>query len=89
MTKVHPKIDYTLEASTKNAIMGDAFDEMYRHRARVYKINFVRGIFLGLGTFLGGTIIVALLVLLLSWLMSIAPENFHDFFQWIVDTLSR
>ena len=89
MSKIHRKADLVLEQSTKDAVMNDAFEEMYHRRGRVYRVNFVRGVFFGLGTFVGGTIVVALLIIILSWLMSIAPDSFRDFFQWIVDTLSK
>lgn len=42
------------------------FEGGYLNHWRVYRINFVRGIFFGLGTFLGGTVMVAILI----WLMS-------------------
>ena len=77
------------EWTAEEEMLNDLFYDFYRYRGRVYRINFFRGIFFGLGAFLGGTIIAALIVIILSWLMSIAPDNFHDFFQWIVNTLSK
>lgn len=77
------------ELSAEDAVLEDLFYDLYKNRGRIYRVNFARGIFFGLGTFLGGTIIIALLLTVLSWLMSIAPDNFHDFFQWIINTLSR
>lgn len=41
------------------------FYDLYRNRGSAYKVNFFRGIFFGLGTFLGGTVIVALVIFLL------------------------
>lgn len=43
------------------------FEGGYMSHWRVYRINFVRGIFFGLGTFLGGTILVTLLFWFLSF----------------------
>ena len=44
----------------------DLFEDYYAHRGQVYKMNFVRGIFFGIGSVLGGTVIVALLLWVLS-----------------------
>ena len=43
------------------------FDDMYINRRRVFYLNFVRGIFFGLGSVLGGTLVLAILVWVLSW----------------------
>lgn len=40
--------------------------DFHSSRAQVYKVNFFRGIFFGLGSVLGGTIVVALIVWLLA-----------------------
>ena len=42
-----------------------------RSRAEIYKMNFVRGIFFGLGSVIGGTLIVALILWLLSFFIDI------------------
>lgn len=47
------------------------FDDFYKDRARIYRLNFVRGIFFGLGSALGGTIVLALVVYLLSLFIGI------------------
>lgn len=72
----------------KRDLMDDLFNDYYRERWRIYKINFVRGIFFGLGTFIGGTVIIALVILLLGWLANTFPE-FSTFFQWLIQTLSK
>lgn len=42
------------------------FESGYANQWRVYKINFIRGVFFGLGVTLGGTIVVAFLIWFLS-----------------------
>lgn len=61
------------------------FEGGYINHWRVYKINFVRGIFFGLGVTLGGTILVALLV----WILSLFGEVpfIGDFVQAITDSI--
>lgn len=50
------------------AILEDLFDDYYERRRQIYFMNFFRGIFLGFGTVIGGTIVVALLVWVLATL---------------------
>lgn len=77
------------EISAEEAVLEDLFYDLYRNRGSIYKMNFFRGIFFGLGTFIGGTIVIALIILILGWMMNVVPDNLHDFFQWIINTLSR
>ena len=44
----------------------ELFDDLYESRRKVYKLNFFRGIFFGAGSAVGGTVVVALVVWLLS-----------------------
>ena len=52
--------------AAQKTFLEELFNDYYLHRRQVYKMNFFRGIFFGLGSILGGTIVVALLV----WMMS-------------------
>ena len=70
-------------------MLEDGFNDFYRNRSRVYKVNFVRGIFFGLGSVLGGTIVIAIVVALLSGMAKFFPDDIAGFFQWLVDTISR
>jgi len=53
------------------AMAEELFQDYYAHRRQVYKMNFVRGIFLGFGTVIGGTVVVALLIWILSFFMNV------------------
>ncbi len=70
----------------------EIIDELYydfsRNRRKVYWINFVRGIFFGLGVFIGGTVVVAALIAIMAWLANFFP-TFADFFNWLIDIMSR
>lgn len=44
----------------------ELFQDYYNRRHDVYKMNFIRGIFFGLGSVIGGTVVVALLIWILS-----------------------
>lgn len=47
-------------------LMEELFQDFYKHRYQLYWMNLLRGVFFGFGTVIGGTLIVALLVWLLS-----------------------
>ncbi|HET9411845.1 MAG TPA: DUF5665 domain-containing protein [Candidatus Saccharimonadales bacterium] len=48
------------------AVLEDLFDDYYKHRNQLYVMNFWRGLFFGAGSVIGGTLIVALLLWVLS-----------------------
>ena len=55
------KIKRDSEKSARQNVLEELFYDFNRNRVRVYKMNFFRGIFFGLGSVLGGTILVALI----------------------------
>lgn len=68
------------ETEAKHAVLEELFNDLYRNRARVYRINFFRGILFGAGSALGGTIVLALIVWILSLFVNIPVigELFQD-----------
>lgn len=54
------------EKQSKRIVLDELFEDLYNDRRRIYKMNFVRGILFGLGSAIGGTIAIALIVWLLS-----------------------
>jgi hypothetical protein len=59
------------EREARMSLIEDLFYDFNRSRAEVYKMNFIRGIFFGLGTVIGGTVIVAVALWLLSFFIDI------------------
>lgn len=55
------------DTADREAVLDDLFQDMYRNRRRVYSMNFKRGLFFGLGSAIGSTFILALVVWVLSW----------------------
>ncbi len=86
MVKVAHKIKKDNEVGARRAVLEDLFYDFNSSRIQVYKMNFIRGIFFGVGTVIGGTLVVALIVWLLSWLTDI-PGGFGDFIKYVVDTV--
>ena len=76
------------EDGARKAMLEDMFNDYYRNRHKVYLMNFVRGIFFGLGSVLGGTIVVALLIWVLIHLGNAVPP-LHNFFQNIAQPLQQ
>lgn len=69
------------ERSAKEALLEESFNDYWKHRGKVYRINFVRGLFFGLGAFLGGTIVVTLVIYAMSFFV-----NFPVIGELIEDT---
>lgn len=72
----------------EKSLIEELLSDMNSNRWAVYKINFVRGLFFGLGSVLGGTVIIAILIWVLSQLGAIVPF-LSDFIQEILDSLSN
>jgi len=86
--KAVKKLKEDNERGARNAILEDLFYDFHKSRKQVYSMNFFRGIFFGVGTFLGGTIVVALVVWLLTLLVDL-PGGIGDFVQYIVDIVQK
>lgn len=69
--KAAEKIKKDNENGARQAVLEDLFYDFNRRRADVYKMNFVRGIFFGFGSVLGGTVLVALVVWILGFFIHI------------------
>jgi hypothetical protein len=83
------KNKHKTENSQLNSVRKEMYEEFfysfYNNRRKVYWMNFVRGIFFGLGTFLSGTIVIALIVWLLSQFVTIPLIG--DFVKQILDAI--
>ncbi len=55
----------------RRAIIEELFNDFYDDRRNIYKMNFLRGIFFGLGSVLGGTIVIGLIIWGLSFFVDI------------------
>lgn len=85
--KVVNKIKHDNEAGAREGLIEELFNDFNKSRVQVYKMNFVRGIFFGLGSVIGGTIVVALLVWSLSFFVRI--PGLGDSVKQIQNTLER
>ena len=65
--------------ATSEEVLQELFHDMYRDRKKIYKVNFLRGVFFGFGSFLGATLLVALLIWILSLFVHLPVIG--DYFQ--------
>ena len=84
--KVIQKVKKDNEVGARRAILEDLFYDFHSSRRQVYTMNFIRGVFFGFGSVLGGTLVIALVVWILSLLADI-PGGFGDFIEYIVDVV--
>ncbi|HEU4716018.1 MAG TPA: DUF5665 domain-containing protein [Candidatus Saccharimonadales bacterium] len=59
------------ERGARQALLEDLFYDFNRSRGEIYKMNFIRGIFFGLGSVIGGTVIIALVIWLMGFFVDI------------------
>lgn len=84
--RVARRVQKENEFGARRAVLEDLFYDFNSSRGQVFWMNFVRGIFFGVGTVVGGTLVIALIAWILSWFTDI-PGGFGDFIQYIVDTV--
>ncbi|MDN5275705.1 MAG: hypothetical protein JWN33_354 [Candidatus Saccharibacteria bacterium] len=80
------KLQDSNEQGARRAILEDLFYDFHSSRRQVYKMNFIRGIFLGFGTVLGGTVLIAILI----WLLGLFVDWFPfigGFIQNVIDAM--
>lgn len=88
INKVADKIKHDNETDARKELVENLFYDFNKSRKEVYWMNFWRGIFFGIGSVIGGTLIVALVLWILSLLVDL-PGGIGDFIQYIVDTVRQ
>jgi hypothetical protein len=76
------------ERAARRKLIEELFYDFYKSRHRVYWMNFVRGLFLGFGTIIGGTVVVAAMIWLLGQMASWFP-GIGAYIRQIIDTIQR
>lgn len=64
--KVVESLKRTSERRARRKIIEELFYDFYSSRSKVYMMNFFRGLFFGLGTIIGGTVVVAIIIWVLG-----------------------
>ncbi len=84
--RITDKLKRDNERGARTGVIEELFYDFNRSRAQVYQMNFIRGIFFGVGTVIGGSLGIALLAWLLSLLANVFPP-LHDFFSGVAHLL--
>jgi hypothetical protein len=86
--KAASKLKEDNEQGARRAILEDLFYDFHKSRKQVYYMNFVRGLFFGVGSVIGGTLVVAIVLGLLGLLVDI-PGGVGEFIRYIVDLVKQ
>lgn len=81
--RIKKKLHEDNERGARKAVLEDLFYDFNRSRFTIYKMNFIRGIFFGLGSVLGGTVVITILVWILSLTGHLVP-GIADFVNQII-----
>ena len=81
------KIDQK-EGDARKALLEELFYDFHQNRRQVYWMNFVRGVFFGFGSLLGGTIVVAIVVWVLAQITGFFPP-LHDALERATSSIER
>ena len=85
--KVAPKIDKRYEKSKKD-LLDELFYDTYKHKKRIIRLNFYRGLAFGAGSAIGGSILLALVVFFLTKAVDWFPL-IGDFVKEIIKYLGK
>lgn len=85
---LHKKIDHDNQMGARRALLEELFNDMYKGRRNIYWMNFFRGIFFGVGSVIGGTLVIALVVAVLSQFVDWFPV-LGDFVNGIIQAMNQ
>lgn len=84
--KVTNRIKEDNERGARQNLLEELFYDFHRSKVQIFWVNFQRGIFFGIGSVIGGALVVAISVMILSKLN--LPGFLGDFIQQILDTMN-
>lgn len=87
MTEKEKKTGFN-ERSARKALLEQLFYDFNQKKSKVYMTNFVRGIFFGVGSVLGATVVIGLLISILNYFTDI-PGGLGDFIKSIIDSVNK
>lgn len=86
--KIIDKVASNSEDRARRALLEDLFYDFHSSRSKVYKMNFMRGLFFGFGSAIGATLLIALTIWLLIQFGNIFPP-LADFMNQLVETMQN
>lgn len=82
------KVKSDNERGARENLIEELFYDFHRSRKQVYLMNFIRGLFFGLGSVIGGTLFVGLAIWLLGAFVDIFPP-LADFINGVIDAMRQ
>lgn len=86
--KIVRKVRSDNERGARRAVIEDLFYDFNRNRVQVYWVNFVRGIFFGLGSLIGATVVVAFIIWVLGQFAGFFP-SIGNYIQQLIDAMQH
>jgi hypothetical protein len=85
--KATNKIANDNERGARKALLEELFYDFHRSKLQVYQMNFMRGLFFALGSLIGGSVAIVIIVSLLNTMVDL-PGGIGNFVQDILDAMS-
>lgn len=80
------KVKSNNETGARHQLLEELFYDFNRNRFQVYWMNFTRGVFFGFGTVLGGTVVVAIIIWILTQVVGWLPFS-SEYLQKLIDAM--
>lgn len=76
------------ERGARENVLEELFYDFNRSKTQIFVVNFFRGIFFGIGSVIGGALIIAVGALVLGLFVDL-PGGVGDFVQQVLDAMQR
>lgn len=76
------------ERGARTNLIEELFFDFNRSKSQVFWMNFQRGIFFGIGSVIGGALIIAISAVILGLFVDL-PGGVGDFVQSVIDAMSQ
>lgn len=87
--KITRRVKEDNERGARYNLIEELFFDFNRSKTQVFLINFQRGIFFGIGSVLGGALVIVVSAFILSGFANILPGAIGDFIQAILDAMEK
>ena len=76
------------ERGARHKLIEELFYDFHRSRRQIYMMNFYRGIFFGLGTIIGGTVVFAIIIWILGQFAGWFP-SMGEYINQIINAINK
>lgn len=86
--KTTNKVKTDNERGARQNLLEELFYDFNRSKTQIYWVNFQRGIFFGIGSVLGGALIIAVSAIILGMFVDL-PGGVGDFVKSVLDAMNK